>query len=314
MSIRKKAEATMGFSGKVATFLCLSVLALSDPARPFQEESFSIPENLVVDLRVFEARSINPNYDRLDSLSFFIDTDGRQVTANQWLATLAGKIPGSFLAAIAFKTVRVRGTVARFEWFHRSRGFHVDIDLSSYHPSGRFEAQCHATWKRRGETLRQFVKPITLKVGQTSAWSAEELEVDLRDYLSNFRGYRDGGHRGLLFEKLQSRSIHLILVATPRLLADDETAELSPEKLQKPADRPMPEFDNPLGIPLFGSVVVGFEIGPSGTPLYPQIVWSTVPEANPRVLNEVILWRFPPPKGATPGRRWGVVALEVDVP
>jgi hypothetical protein len=155
---------------------------------------------------------------------------------------------------------------------------------------------------------------VVLEVGQTTAWSAQELEVHLRDYLSSFRGYRDSEHRGLLFEKLQTRSIHLVLLATPRLLAEDEIAELSPEKLQKPADKPMPEIDNPLGVPLIGTVVVGFEIDLSGIPLYPQIVWSSAPEANPRILGEVVLWRFPPPAGATTGRRWGVVELEVDVP
>jgi hypothetical protein len=307
----------MRFLGKLAFHLGLSFLALSDTARASQgptQESLSIPENLVADLRVFEARSANPDYDAFGSLSFFINTDGRQVTANQWLATVAGKIPDSFVAAIANKTVRVEGTVARFEWIHRSRSFHVDIDFSSYHPSSRFGTGFQVTWKRRGETFRQFAKPVTLKVGQTTAWSAQDLEVNLRDYLSNFRGYRDTEHRGLLFEKLRTRSIHLILVATARLLAEDETAQLSPEKLQKPADKPMPEIDNPLGVPLSGKVVVGFEIGPSGIPMNPQIVWSTAPEANPRILGEVALWRFPPPTGAPAGRRWGEVELEVEVP
>jgi hypothetical protein len=109
------------------------------------------------------------------------------------------------------------------------------------------------------------------------------------------------------------KRIHLILVATPRLLAEEEIGQLSPEKLQKPADQPMPKIDNPLGVPLIGRVVVGFEIDRSGVPLNPQIVWSSVPEVNPRILGEVDSWRFPPLVGAPAGRRWGQVELPIDI-
>jgi hypothetical protein len=269
---------------------------------------------LVVDLRLFETRSVNPAYATLESLSFFVNTDGRRVTANQWLATLATRVTNSFVAAIAYKTIQVEGGVARFEWVHRSRRFQVEIDLSGYHPSAKFQTAFQVTSKRGDETLRHFTKSVELEVGKTTFWSARELEIGLRDYLSNFRGYRDTEHRGLLFEKLQSRSVHLILVATPRLLAESEINQLTPEELHRPPGQSVPELDNPLGAPLSGTVTVGFEIDPSGAPFNPQIVWSTVPEVNPRILGAVAKWRFPPPEGATPGRRWGLVAIPVEIP
>jgi hypothetical protein len=293
--------------------IALFLLGLSGPAWSALEP-FSLPDNIVVDLRIFEARSGNPNYSAFEDLGFFINTDGRRVTENQWLATVAGKVPGSFVAALAAKTARVEAGFARFEWTNRSRSFHVDIDMSGYSSSDRFDSELAVAWMRQDETILRFTKLVTLQVGRTAALSARELEIKLADYLSTFRGYRDREHRGLLFEKLQTKAIHLILVATPRLLAEDERAQLSPENLSPPAGSSLPELDNPLGVPLNGTIVVGFEIASSGAPVNPQIVWSTIPEANSRILGEVADWHFPSPEGAPQARRWGEVEIEVEIP
>ena len=60
--------------------------------------SYPIPDNLVVDLRLFESRAISPDYTAMSELSFFIMTDGRDVSAKQWPSTLAKQVPDTFLA------------------------------------------------------------------------------------------------------------------------------------------------------------------------------------------------------------------------
>jgi hypothetical protein len=141
-------------------------------------------------------------------------------------------------------------------------------------------------------------------------WSGEEMEIAHTEYLSHFREYKDREHRGLLYEKLRSRTIHLVLVATPRLLEDEETPQLAPESLNLPPGTILPELDNVYGVPLKGTITVGFELDASGKPVNPQVVWSTLPEANPRILGESLNWSFPRSVESPEGRRWG----QVDVP
>jgi len=73
-------------------------------------------------------------------------------------------------------------------------------------------------------------------------------------------------------------------------------------------------IDNQLGVPLQGTVVVGFELGPSKMPINPQIVWSTIPEAHPRILGEVVKWKFDSQSVSETRRTWGQVKIFVQIP
>ena len=103
--------------------------------------SFPIPENLVLDFRVFESRTEYPDYDAMETLSFFIDTDGRAVTATQWPGTIAKKVPETFLAALIFDTAPVVDGVSRFEWSKGSRRIKTEIQIEGFHPAGTFKTQ-----------------------------------------------------------------------------------------------------------------------------------------------------------------------------
>jgi hypothetical protein len=270
-------------------------------------------DNLVVDIRVFEARDANPDRALMSDLSFVIDTDGRAVTANQWLATVSKKVSGSFLAALASETVRVEEGSARVSWSLRSRSLDIALDLDGPDANGSIKARVETAFSRSGQPIRELQDGIELRLGQTTAWSREGLEIHLRDYLSHFRDYPDREHRGLIYERLRSRSIYLVLTATPRRLRQDELPQLSPIELEIPPGTELPVIDNQLGIPLQGTIIVGFELGPSWMPTNPQIVWSTIPEANPRILGEVGYWKFKDVVSPTT-RTWGRVKISLQIP
>lgn len=293
---------------------CVSVTLSSRPWESPARDRFPTPENLVIDFRLFETRSDNPDRDEMGDLSFRIDTDGRGITANQWLATIAKKIPGSFLAALASETVSVDRAMARVSWIHRRRSFDVEIRMGSYHTTDGIPAEVWTSLSRAGEPLRKFKRKVHLQLGQTTIWSGTDLEMHPTDYLSHFREYADSEHRGLLYEKLRLRTTFVLIAATPRLLSPDELPQLSPVKLEPPPGVSLPEMDNPLQVPVQGTVVLGFELGSSGEAINPQIVWSTLPEANPRLLGEVARWRFPPTPTREGKRGWGRVKLHVKIP
>jgi hypothetical protein len=84
-------------------------------------------------------------------------------------------------------------------------------------------------------------------------------------------------------------------------------------ELEMPPGTELPVLNNQLGIPLQGTIIVGFELGPSSMPTNPQIVWSTIPEANPRILGEVGRWKFL--GGVEPTTRtWGRVKVRLQIP
>lgn len=300
---------------RISTLLAIFYQALFHVQVPRQDlPHFPVPENLVLDIRLFEARSENLDRDRLADLDFSISTDGRGVTANQWLGTIAKKVPEAYLAALAYETVAVKGAVARTSLSGGARSFNVEIHLDNYHPSSAFESRIQTESVRGTTQLKELTREVNLQVSQTTVWSGRDLELSATDYISHFREYRDRGHRGVLYERLRMNTIFLIIAVTPRLLSENEASLLRPEKLSPPPGNELPELDNPLGAPLDGTVVVGFELDPSGIPMNPQIVRTSLPEANPRILGEISTWRFPPPQGSGPGRVWGQVELKLEIP
>src|SRR3989304_6421498 len=101
--------------------------------------AFEIPDNLVLDLRLFESRAISPDLTVMESLNFFIMTDGRDVTAEQWPSTLAKKVPDSFLAALISDTAPVDRGVGGFDWTTGSRGVRTAGCGGNNHPAGGFQ-------------------------------------------------------------------------------------------------------------------------------------------------------------------------------
>ena len=245
-----------------------------------QAPSYPIPDNLVLDLRLFESRALSPNYTAMSELSFFIMTDGRDVSAMQWPGTLAKQVPDAFLAALIADTVPVERGVARFEWTKASRSIHTEVRVENYHPAGTFKAQLHTRFMRGSDTTREHQRELELQMHRTSVWSSDELEIAPTDYLSHFREYADRESRGLLYELLRLNTFFLILAATPRLLTEEEVQLGAPQTLSLPPGVEAPSLENPTGIPLKGTILLGFELDESGSLVNPQIVRSTFPEAN----------------------------------
>ncbi len=270
--------------------------------------SFPIPENLVLDFRVFESRTQYPDYDAMGALNFFINTDGRTVTATQWPGTIAKKVPETFLAALIYDTVAVVDGVSRFEWSKGSRSIKSEIRIEKFHPAGTFKAQLESQFVRGSRTMKELSRELELQIKRTAVWSTTELEMAATDYISHFREYKDRDNRGQLYEMLRPYTFFLILAVTPRVLTAEEA--VPPRALSLPADAELPLLENPTGFPLQGTIVLGFGVDESGAPVNPQVLRSTLPEANIQVLEQSALWRFP--ASVDPGR--GEIEIELEVP
>ena len=278
--------------------------ATESPADP----SFPIPEDLVLDFRVFESRTQYPDFEAMGNLNFFINTDGRTVTATQWPGTIAKKVPETFLAALIWDTVPVVDGVGRFEWSKGSSNIKTEIRISEFHPAGTFKAQLESQFVRGKRNTKELSRELELQMKRTTVWSDSELEIGASDYISHFREYKDRDNRGQLYEMLRPYTFFLILAVTPRVLTAEEAA--TARTLSLPVDAELPPLGNPTGFPLQGTIVLGFGVDETGAPVNPQVLRSTLPEANIQVLEQSALWRFP--VSENPGR--GEVELEIEVP
>ncbi len=256
-----------------------------------------VPDNLVLDVRLFEARSTEPDFQAMESLRFFISTDGEGISHEQWLGTLAIQMPDSFLAALSSRTVPVEDGKARWTLQNRSRRFEAEFDFSKYIDDGVFASAMKGELKRGDSVLETVSDDIELALGQTFVFSNRDLEVSISNYVSHFRDYEDRDHRAELFDWLRAYNIFLVIAVTPRLVEEAGLAE--PMVVELPSDAQLPEIESPQGVVLQGAVTIEFEVDGDGAPLNPQIVRSSVPELNPRLLLAVADWRFP----AATGRR-----------
>jgi hypothetical protein len=272
--------------------ILLLALAAADAARA----SDAVPENLVVDLRLFEARSSRPDFQAMENLSFFVDTDGEGVSEPQWLATIARKIPDSFLTTLARETVGADGAGARVEIERRSRSFGVAVGLENFLGQGMFESTARVDFFRSGEVLRGFERPIELRLGQTYVWSSPELELSAGEYLSHFRDFDDADHRSALYQSLRDYTIFLVLALTPRLASAADEAEVLDVEL---GENELPELESPFGVPIRGEMLLELRIDGTGVPDRVLVLRSSIPEVNPRVLGAASSFRFPDAAGRT---------------
>lgn len=286
--------------------LTLAVVAFVASA---QEPPPAAPPNLVLDLRLFEARLANPDLSAMESLSFFVATDGRKVGANQWLSTLGTKVPEAFLAALAFESLALEQGRAKAQWKNGARSFDTEIQLERFEAGGRGKAQVVVRLTRGEKTLREFTRTVGLQDGKTTVWSGPDLKIHPSEYISHFREFENQERRGELYSRLNRYTIFLLMTLTPRRLTEEEAA-LPLVEIPPPADARLPDLESPLAIPLQGTVVVGFEVDPGGSPVSPQILRSTVPEANPRVVAEASRWSFPELAGS---RRRARVTFKVAI-
>lgn len=260
---------------------------------PALARASDVPANLVLDVRLFEARSTQPNFQVMENLSFFVNTDGTGVSESQWLATIARQVPESMLANLATERVEPDGLRARFELDKRSRAFVLDVNLGDYLDQGTFNAATQVGLRRGDERLREFDRTIELRVGQTYVWSGRELELSASEYVSHFRDFDDNEHRGKLYEKLRGFTLFVVVAVTPRLLDSppDEVIEVSV------AESLLPKLQSPLSIPLVGEVVLDLVLDGDGAPTALAIARSSIPEVNPRILGEASQWTFPEAAG-----------------
>ncbi len=256
-----------------------------------------LPNNLVVDFRLFEARSTSPDFKAMESLAFFIDTDGAGVSDRQWLATVARKVPDSFLATLKAETVKVEGGAARLTVEKRSRSFEIRIDLSEFLERGTFNATITGELKRRNESQRSFEQTIELRAGGTFVVSGRGLELSASEYLSHFRDYSDADNRREVYDRLRDFGLFLILAVTLRL--EEEPEGEAPVMLSLAPDVVLPLLESPLDVRLVGTIELEIDIDANGVPEDVKIVRSSIPEVNPRILGEASTWRFPDAAGTT---------------
>ncbi|GMR23540.1 MAG: hypothetical protein BMS9Abin37_1981 [Acidobacteriota bacterium] len=255
-----------------------------------------LPADLVVDVRVFEARSRTPDFKAMEELAFFINSAGQGVTERQWLATIARQATDSFLATLAFESLELDTPTAKLELKKRSRTLRLSLDLSEFASEGIFKATVNGELLRRDEPLRSFEQTIELRLGQTSVWSGRDLELSASEYLSHFRDYSDRDHRGELYDKLRDYTTFLIVALSLRP-AGGGPASTDPVTLNLPDDVKLPDLESQLGIELIGTIELELDIDESGTPTDVKIVRSSIPEVNSRILGEAEAWRFPDARG-----------------
>ena len=176
-----------------------------------------IPGNLVVDVRIYEARSARPDFRVMENLSFFVDTDGTGVSESQWLATIARQVPEAFLAILANETVEVEGSIARFVLPKRTRRLELSFDLKDFLERGTFAATAAARLARGEETVRAFDRKVELRLGQTYVFGSRDLELSASEYVSHFRDFESSDERGKLYESLRAYSFFLVVAVTPRM-------------------------------------------------------------------------------------------------
>lgn len=254
-----------------------------------------IPTKLIIDARVIEARSLDPDFKAMEELSFFINTDGVGVTEEQWLATLARQASESFLATLAFESHSVVGSTSELQLDKRSRSIRLSLDLSEFAAEGVFGATVTGALVRSGQTERSFERDIELRVGQTYVWSGRDLELSGSEYLSHFRDYGDRDDRSKLYDKLRDYATFLIVAYSLRIPTESEPAEHV--TLELPTDVRLPELKSTLGIEIGGTVELELELDDSGAPRYVTIARSSIPEVNSQILREASTWRFAEAQG-----------------
>jgi hypothetical protein len=255
-----------------------------------------VPPELVIDVRLFEARSSSPSFALFQNLSFFVDTDGTGVSETQWLGTVAGQVPESFVTVLASETLAVNDGRASFRHALRSRGVELDLDLSQFLPRGTFPARLTGAFTRGETDLRTLERELELRVGQTYLFSGRNLELAPSDYLSHFREYEDSDHRARLYEYLRSYVVFLLVAVTPRM-ARAPGGPPEPVEVSLPTDVELPELESPAGVELTGTLVLEFDVDDAGAPVSPVVRRSTIPEVTLRVLLELPQWRFPEATG-----------------
>jgi len=269
------------------------LLALALGVAPAAAAGADIPGNLVLDVRLYEARSTSPDFRAMESLSFFVDTDGTGVSESQWLATIARQVPEAFLATLSLATVDVDGSIARFVYPKRARSLELRFDLKDFLDRGTFSAPAVTRLARGEETVREFDRTVELRVGQTYVFGSLELELSASEYLSHFRDFEDADDRGQLYESLRPYSFFLVVAVTPRIADDPGSAPL---EVSVDPDL-VPKLQSPLGIPLVGEIVLELSLDGSGAPTEARVVRSSLPEVNSRILGESMAFRFPEAAG-----------------
>jgi hypothetical protein len=266
--------------------LALAALALS---------LTDVPSNLVVDVRVYEARSTSPDFPVMEKLSFFVATDGAGVSERQWLATIARQVPDAFLATLAADTVRVDGPTARFALSKRTRSIELAFDLKEFLDRGTFQAQAAGRLARGEETLRAFDRSIELRLGQTYVFAGRDHELSASEYVSHIRDFESSEERGALYESLRPYTFFLVVAVTPRLVPETEPPA-EPVEVSLPPES-VPRLPSPLGIPLSGEIALELNLDENGAPTDARIVRSSLPEVNSRFLGEAESFRFPEAAG-----------------
>ena len=285
-------------------------LAAGIPAIGAAPGTAATDPGLVAEVRVFEIRRLNSDFSPLEGLSLPLDSDGVEVPASHWLATLARRIPDAYFAQLLTFGPLGAAVGETPEAILRRDGRTVAVRVSRGGEPGNGAAgngglfTVELALRRRSGTVLTMRREAAIEPGSTLVMSGRDFEISPTDYLTWFRAPGDLEARGDLYRKLRDHSIFLALGVTLR--ARSGAGDRPPLRLRPPTDPRLLDLDTSLVGAASGTVRLRVRLDDAGAPRHIEVLETTLPEVTPRVLGIVAGWRFPRAAG-----REGRLALSV---
>ncbi len=235
------------------------------------------------DVRIFEVRRANSDFSPMENLSFRIRTDGRGVRLEHWLATLARRVPGAYLAQLA--TLRFGPDETKRSLDRGRRSISVEL-LRSAGP----DVTVAVRLLQDGAVVQEMRREVEAMAGGTAIASGREFELTLSRYLSWFREPGTGAQREALYERLRNRNVFLVVGIS---LPESDPDSGPPVRLEPPDDPALMELESPLIGSGEGTVRLRVRLDEAGAPESVDVEETTLPEVVPRIVGLVRGWRFP---------------------
>lgn len=246
------------------------------------------------EVRIFEVRRINSDFEPIENLSFRLANDGSRVQPSQWLATLARRVPDGFLAQLlSLRSEPLTGQDGPVWEAVHSRGRRAvrvrveDLPGDEDTPSA---TRVELALLRDGEPAWTASAEEALEPGGTVVLSGRYFEVTPSRYLSWFREAPDLPARERLYERLRDHSIWLVAaVSRPAEARGGE----APVRVAAPSDPRLLAFESSVVPEADGTVELRLRLDGRGRPRHIEIASTTLPEVTPRLLAIAAEWRFP---------------------
>ncbi len=278
----------------VALFASLPVTVFAGLLAP----AFASAQAAAPEVRVFEVRRLNSDFEPMEGLSFRLANDGTRIQPSQWLATLARQVPEGFLAQLlSVRLTRPPGTDASvWEAVHEHGRRDIRIRVRDIAGDGEAAptARIELELLRDGDAVWAAAAEETVAPGGTVVVSGRYFEVSRSRYLSWFRDAADLPARERLYEDLRDHSIWLVLAVSRPAEPRDPTP---PARVEAPRDPRLLALESSLAPEAAGEVELRLLLDDRGRPAMIEIASTTLPEVSPRILAMASEWRFPEAAG-----------------